>query len=164
MKAAIVYFSLEGNTKFVAEKISKQTGAEELRLIPKKDYPTGKISKFFWGGKSVTFGEKPKLESYDFKEDEYDVVIIGTPVWASSFTPPIKTFLAEHNLAGKKVALFACQMGNDAEKCFDKLKKEIGDCEILATLALTDPGKNRTNENQLQIDTFCYNILNKINQ
>lgn len=164
MKAIIIYFSLEGNTKFVAEKINKQTDARILRLNPLKDYPTGKVSKFFWGGKSVVFGDKPKLESYHFDKEDYDVIIIGTPIWAGSYTPPIKTFLSENDLSGKKIALFVCQQGNDASKCFDKFKKELPDCEIVDTLALIDPGKNKTNENQLQIDTFCYNILNSIKE
>lgn len=162
MKAIIVYFSLEGNVKFVAEKISKQLNADLLRLNPQKDYPTGKVSKFFWGGKSVMFGEKPKLESYQFNKEDYDVIVIGTPVWASSYTPPIKTFLSENDLSGKSVAFFACQAGNDASKCFDKLKNELKDCQVAATLALVDPAKNKTNENQLQIDTFCYNVLNHV--
>lgn len=162
MKSIIVYFSLEGNVKFVAERITKQINADMLCLTPEKGYPTGKVSKFLWGGKSVMFGEKPKLEPYKFNKDDYDVIIIGTPVWASSYTPPIKTFLSDNDLSGKSVALFACQSGNDASKCFEKLKNELPDCKVAATLALTDPAKNKTNENQLQIDTFCYEILNHI--
>lgn len=164
MKAIIVYFSLEGNTKFVAEKISKQIDADMLRLTPVKDFPTGKVSKFFWGGKSVVFGEKPKLTPYEFNKSDYDMIVIGTPVWAGSFTPPIKTFLAENNLTDQKIAFFACQAGNDAKKCFAKLEKEISSCEVVDTLALVEPRKNPSNENQLQIDTFCYNLLNKINK
>jgi flavodoxin len=160
MKAIIVYFSLEGNVKYVADKVGKQLNADTLRLIPKKGYPTGKVSKFFWGGKSVMFGDKPELESYTFNKDDYDMIVIGTPVWASSYTPPIKTFLAENDLSGKNVAFFACQAGNDASKCFEKLTKELADCKIADTLDLVDPGKKKTNEDQLQIDTFCYNILN----
>ncbi|MBA4687461.1 MAG: NAD(P)H-dependent oxidoreductase [Candidatus Galacturonibacter soehngenii] len=162
MKAIIVYFSLEGNVKFVAEKIKKQLNADMLCLTPKKEYPTGKVSKFFWGGKSVMFNEKPKLESYQFNKEDYDVIVIGTPVWASSYTPPIKTFLSENDLSGKSVAFFACQSGNDASKCFEKLKNELKNCQVAATLALVNPAKKKTNEDQLQIDTFCYNILNHI--
>ena len=30
-------------------------------------------------------GEKPQLQPYDFKAEQYDQIIIGTPVWASNF-------------------------------------------------------------------------------
>ena len=38
MKTLIVYFSLEGNTEYVADMMSKEIGADLLRLIPKKAY------------------------------------------------------------------------------------------------------------------------------
>lgn len=36
MKVAVVYFSLEGNTKYVAEKIAKVLDADMIQLIPVK--------------------------------------------------------------------------------------------------------------------------------
>ena len=39
MKTLIVYYSLEGNTEFAAEKIAKTCGFETLRLVPVKKYP-----------------------------------------------------------------------------------------------------------------------------
>jgi flavodoxin len=158
MRAIVVYFSLEGNSKYVADKIAEYIGADVLRLEPLKDYPQGNVSKFFWGGKSVVFGEKPKLVSYDFSATEYDAIIIGTPVWAGSFAPPIKTFLKDNDLLKKKIALFACHSGGGAEKCFDKLKKEMPDCEVFATLNLVNPGKNQQEENVQEIEMFCNRI------
>jgi len=38
--------------------------------------------------------------------DDYDLVIIGTPIWAWKPTPAIRTYISQNNLAGKKVALF----------------------------------------------------------
>ena len=47
MNVAVVYFSLEGNTKYVAEKIARTLGADIITLIPAKEYPTGQVSKYF---------------------------------------------------------------------------------------------------------------------
>jgi flavodoxin len=157
-KAIVVYFSLEGNSKYVADIIVKYLEADTLRLITEKDYPKGNVSKYFWGGKSVVFGEKPKLVSYSFNADEYNLIIIGTPVWAGSFAPPIKTFLGENDLKNKKIALYACNSGGDADKCFNKLKKEIPDCEVIATLALADPKVKQLEENSKMIKEFCNRI------
>ena len=57
MKTIIVYYSLEGNTDYAAGKIANAIGADTLRINPKKAYPTGGFSKFFWGGKSALMGE-----------------------------------------------------------------------------------------------------------
>ena len=40
MKTAIVYYSMSGNTKAVAEKISDKLGAETIEIRPVKEYPS----------------------------------------------------------------------------------------------------------------------------
>lgn len=155
MRVAVVYFSLEGNTKYVAEKIAKELNADMIQLIPVKEYPTGKVSKFFWGGKSTTFKETPKLESYQFDPDNYELVILGTPIWAGTFVPPLRTFLKKTKLTGKKVAMFANCSGGSAEKCFMQLENELSDCTVLSTLRLIDPIKNANSENNEIIVGFC---------
>ena len=92
MKTAVVYYSLQGNIRYVAEKVSAKLGADLIELIPVKAYPDKGMKKFIWGGSAVTFKKKPELEPYSFNADDYDLVILGTPVWASGFTPPLRTF------------------------------------------------------------------------
>ncbi len=158
MKAIIVYYSLEGNTEYVADTIAENLRVPTLRLVPVKDYPTGNSSKYIWGGKSVVFGEKPKLIPYQFDAKDYDTIIIGTPIWASSFTPPIKTFLKENDLSSKKIALYACSAGGDSEKCFNKFKLELPNNDIIATLTLIDPKTKASDVNAQQIKIFCDKI------
>ena len=57
MKTLIVYYSLEGNTQYAAERIAGRIGADVLRLVPKKAYHDKGFAKFFWGGKSAVMGE-----------------------------------------------------------------------------------------------------------
>ena len=139
MKTIIVYYSLEGNTEYAAEKIAGAIGADLLRIYPQKAYPTGKVKKFLWGGKSAVMAETPALEEYSFDADAYDRVIFGSPVWASNIAPPLRTFIKENDLAGKRVCAFACQSGNGAEKAFRKLGECIGIEAFEATLILIDP-------------------------
>jgi flavodoxin len=155
MKSTVIYYSLDGNTKHVAEKIAKELSADIIPLIPTKEYPTGKVSKYFWGGKSVVFKEKPKLESYPFDGKNYDLILLGTPIWAGTFVPPFRTFFQENKLAGKKVGLFACCSGGSADKCFSQMKQEIPDSTVLTTLRLIDPFDNRKQENNEEIIKFC---------
>lgn len=155
MKTAVIYYSLEGNTKHAAEKIAARLDADIIQLIPVKEYPTGKVSKYFWGGKSATFGEAPKLEPYRFDQNQYDLVILGTPIWAGTFAPPLRTFTRENKLTDKKVALFACCSGGATEKCFEQLKKDIGGSTVVSTLRLIDPLKGNKAEVDGKIVDFC---------
>lgn len=154
MKAIIVYYSLDGNVDDTAENIAEILAADTLRLEPQKEYPTGKVSKFFWGGKSVMFGEKPKLKPYSVNLEEYDTIILGTPVWAGSFVPPLRTFIQESKLDGKKIALFACSSSGNANGCFQKLKKECGIDHAAAELSLVDPLKKQKEEDKRKIQDF----------
>src|ERR1035437_4071434 len=107
MKSAVVYFSLEGSTDSAAHLIAEKTGADLIRLIPEKELSTGNFKKYFWGGKSAVFNEKPKLANGPIDLTEYEKIIIGTPVWAGTFTPPLRTFLTAYPIKNKKVFLFA---------------------------------------------------------
>ena len=105
-------------------------------------------------------GEKPKLQPYEFNAEQYDRIIIGTPVWASSFAPPIRTFLHENkSISEKKIAVFACFSGGGADKAIGKMKKYIGIDQFEAELILIDPRENRKPENDMEIEAFCSALM-----
>ena len=160
MKTLVVYYSLEGNTEYVAEKIKESIGADLLKLVPKKAYHDKGFAKFFWGGKSAVMAEKPELEPYDVNLAEYDRIIFGFPVWASNFTPPIRTFVEDNKdeLKGKKFASFVCQSGGGAEKALAKLAKTIGIDAFERTVILIDPKAKKNEGTDAQIDSFCESL------
>lgn len=155
MKTLIVYYSLEGNTEYAAKEIAAALHADTLCLVPVKAYPTGKVSKFFWGGKSAVMSEAPALEPYAADPADYERIIFGSPVWASNFAPPLRSFIRENDLKGKRFAAFACQGGNGAEKAFGKLKAELGISELDAELILIDPKAKPDRENAEKMQAFC---------
>ncbi|MCR5575699.1 MAG: flavodoxin [Oscillospiraceae bacterium] len=155
MKTVIVYYSLEGNTAFAAERIASLLDADTLRIEPVKAYPGSGLRKFFWGGKSAVMAETPALLPYDFHADEYDRVVFGFPVWAGNVTPPIRTFVRDNPLDGKRIAAFACQSGSGAEKAFGKLKAALGVASLEAELVLIDPKTRPAEENERRIEAFC---------
>lgn len=155
MKTLIVYYSLEGNTEYAANKIAEVCEFDALRLVPVKEYPASGFKKFFWGGKSAVMAETPELEPYTFDADSYDRIVFGFPVWAGNVTPPIRTFVKDNDLKGKRIAAFACQSGAGAEKAFAKLKEAIGINQLEAELVLIDPKVRQNAENDRKINDFC---------
>ena len=154
----IVYYSLEGNTDFVAKEIAKIMGYRTLRLEPVKKYPEKGALKFLVGGKGACLAETPRLKPYVFNVNEYARIIFGFPIWAGNITPPIRTFIKENDLRGKKIAAFACQGGAGAEKAFGKLKKALGIGELEAELILNDPKARPAAVNEQKIRDFCDSI------
>lgn len=156
MKTAVVYYSMSGNTQQTAEAVAKKLGAELIRIEPIKEYPSEGARKFIWGGIKAVMGEKPKLQPYDFN-DEYDRVIIGTPVWASNIAPPIRSFIHQNRetLQDKKVAAFVCYAGGGAEKALLRLRQFLGIDSLEAELILIDPKDKPSEQNDKKIKAFC---------
>ena len=159
MKSIIIYYSLEGNTDFIALKIAQMTGADVVRLVPQKEYPKGNFKKFFWGGKSVLFNEKPKLTNKEINLSLYDTMIIGTPVWSGTFAPPIMTFFTDYRFQDKKVFLFACHSGGGAQKCFEKIKKRVNGNTVIDTVDFVDPFKTVNGDTDEKIECFCSTVM-----
>ena len=155
MKTLIVYYTLEGNTHYAAKKIASLLDADMLRIKPVKTYPRKGFRKFLWGGKSAVMAEKPELEPYTFDASAYDRIVFGFPVWAGNVTPPLRTFIKENDLSGKRFAAFACQSGAGAEKAFEKLKTALGIRELDAELVLIDPKTKPDPINEKKISGFC---------
>ena len=160
MKTIIVYYSLEGNTEYAANQIAEVIGADLLRIMPKKAYPTNGLRKFLWGGKSAVMGETPELLPYHFDASAYDRIIIGFPVWAGNFAPPIRTYLLNNNLHDKHIAAFACQSGAGAEKALSRLRVCLGIESFEAELVLIDPKDKPNEDNTQKILDFCTKLSN----
>ncbi|WKY48130.1 flavodoxin [Eubacteriaceae bacterium ES3] len=143
MKTLIVYFSHEGNMDLVARNIAANQAAELYRLIPSKEYPTGKVSKYVWGGKSATFAEKPRLTNEAIDLKPYEVIIIGTPVWASTVAPPLNTFFSDYQFSDKKIILLATHRGGSPKKCLAKMEENLSDNEIIGSFEFTEPKDNQ---------------------
>ncbi len=118
MKTLIVYYSLEGNTRWAAEKIAARIGADTLRLVPKAAYPDKGFKKFLFGGKSAVMKESPELEPYEVDITQYAQVVLATPVWAGTMAPPLRTFIQREDLSGKRLALVASSMGGQSRQDF----------------------------------------------
>ena len=52
-KVLVVYYSFEGHTKKIAEKISQNLNADILEVKPKNEKKSSGFSKFLWGGSQV---------------------------------------------------------------------------------------------------------------
>lgn len=148
MKKLVVCYSLEGNTKFIAEIIAGALGADILELRPKKEISANGFMKYFWGGKQVFMKEKPELQPFSKNPAEYDEIIIGTPVWSFTFSAPINAFFSQAKLSGKKIALF-CTHSGGMKKTLADMKKElegnefVGECDFVDVLKYKDENEKK---------------------
>ncbi len=166
MKKLVIFYSLEGNTAFVAEAIAEAIDAEILELKPKKDLNPKSFLRFFWGGMQVIFKIKPALNEFDKNIENYDILLIGTPVWASNFTPSLLTLFSKVNIKNKIIILFCCY-GDNPGKTFKSLKKQLTGNTFLGEIGFKNPIKlNETKKKEIlkEISDWAKQIVSEINE
>lgn len=160
MKTLVIYYSLEGNTKRIAELIHQKYEGDLLELIPEKENPKEGFGKYFWGGKSVIFKESPQLISTTPDPKDYDLIFIGSPLWAGSYAPSVHTLLNTVSFEGKKVALFICHSGGGTTSTFNNFKKQLPSANILGFHGFKDPLTQDPKAIEQELTTW----LNTINE
>lgn len=109
MKTLVVYYSRTGNTRLIGNEIAAALGAdvEELEDGKKRAGPIG----FLLSGMEAKRKTLVQLEALKHNPSEYDLVVVGSPVWANDMCSPVRTFLARDHTALNKVAWF-CTSGS----------------------------------------------------
>ncbi len=109
MKTAVVYYSLDGNTREAANIIAQKLGADvfELEEVKKR---SGKPLSFMAAAFGALVGKKSRLkENPAGMMQSYDTIYIGSPIWASRTVPAVNTFLNALEAQGKEIVFFTLQ-------------------------------------------------------
>ena len=160
-KILIVYYSLTGNTQFIAEALRDTIEADILELKPIKELKAGSGTRFMWGGYQSTMKKTPKLMDFDINPLEYDLIILGTPVWAWSISPPMRSFLSKFDLTGKNVALWMCHAG-DGVKAMERFKEVLKDANIVENISFQEPLKKDSDENKEKAKDWIKGVAKEV--
>lgn len=142
MKSLVVFYSLGGSTKAIAEAVAQAISADVLELKTKEQIRGNAFTKHLWGGRQVVRREKPELFPFNTNPLDYDFLVIGTPVWAFTFTPAMRSFFNLVKLQNKKIALYCCSDGMPG-KTIDNMKAELGGNEFVGGLRLAKTAQNK---------------------
>lgn len=111
MKTIIIYYGYGSHTRMIAERIKKALECDILEIKPKVQYSSDYQTVVDQTTDNRETKETPEIEDININLDDYDKVILGTPVWWYTITPPIRTFLKNYDLSGKIVIPFATNAG-----------------------------------------------------
>ena len=110
-KILVAYFSASGNTKVVAEVAAKTLGADLYELNPAQPYTEADMN--YRDKSSRVFREHEDANRHTALADptpekfaDYDVVLIGAPMWWHEAAWPINDFLTKNDFTGKTVVPF----------------------------------------------------------
>lgn len=158
-KTAVIYYSLDGHTHLVARKIAECLHCPAIRLRLQQEFPAKPVFlKYFWAGKSSVFRDKPSLLDPGVDEQSYDTLIIATPVWAGNLSSPVRSFLANHPIAGKRVFLVATNSGGSFDRCFSTMRKLLSMTTIIRQIGFVKISEDSYPSHQQEIEELCKEI------
>jgi flavodoxin len=138
MKTAIVYYSFEGNCAKTAELLREALKADVYEIKTADAKKRTGFAKYAWGGAQVVMHKKPELRPYNIDVNAYDLIILGTPVWAGSPAPAMAAFADRTKIAGKKIALFCCHAGGRG-RAMEKFKALFPGNDLAGEIDFVNP-------------------------
>jgi flavodoxin len=158
-KVLVVYYSLTGNTKSIAQIIQKKTGADLFEIETVKTYPADRPATIEEVNRELTTRELPALKMNPPDVSSYDLILVGSPVWWYTVSTPVRSFLKQADFAGKKVAAFCSHEGGVGTFML-YFKENAKNAVVLEGLDLYKPRQAREG----QVDKALDSWLNKLRE
>ncbi len=124
-KAVVVYFSVTGNTKTVADYIARAAGADICEIVPRQYYLEPDLDYRTPGCRSsVEYKDpssRPEIRNELTKLGEYRVIYLGFPIWYGTAPKILFTFLESVDLKDKTVIPFCTSGSSSIDKALEDL-------------------------------------------
>ena len=132
MKPALtVFYSRTGHTASVAEAIRDSMTTDKEQLQERR------ASTYMSAGLGALLGRASDLEDTVNSPGDYELVILGTPVWSMSLSSLMRAYIAAHASEFCDVAFFCTEGGSGGQRAFGQMKRLCGKSP-LATLEITE--------------------------
>lgn len=149
-KVLVVYYSLTGHTKDIAEQIAAKTGADLFEIKTKEVYSSPSV--YMISKKELTSKQYPEINAENMPNiSEYDTIFVGGPVWWYTMAPAVYSYLQMTDFNSKRVVPFSTQGSN-----FGSFFKDF---EAMAKNAQIMPSENFNNVSE----EYAGQVANKIN-
>ena len=134
MKTLIAYFSVGGTTARVGKDAAEALGADLFEITPEVPYtaadirftnPLARCNREKFGNKDVPVAGR--IAGFD----DYELVLIGFPIWYGCAPNVVNSFCKGYNWYGKRVAAFATSGGSGIGKTADKLRPFVSGGQLL---------------------------------
>jgi flavodoxin len=131
MKILVVFYSRSGNTRRVAEEIRNNLNCDIEEVIDTQDR-SGAVG--YMRSAIHAMRKTPAIiEEIKNNPANYDLLIIGTPVWNMKMSTPIRTYITQNHAT--KTAFFATASGPSFAGAFNEMA-ELNGTSPLAEMGL----------------------------
>jgi len=123
-RTLLVYYSRTGTTRAVAKLISATLGCDTEEIVDTKNRMG--IVGYLRAGFDAFFRRPTLLKPTRYKPADYDLIIVGTPIWNASLSAPVRTYLTAHKGQLRKVAFFCTYGGSGSRRVFRQMAETCG--------------------------------------
>mgnify|MGYP003571575040 CR=1 FL=1 len=122
----VAYFSAEGTTRKLAEKLAEEVKGDLVEIEPEVKYTKSDLN--WMNPKSRSSVEmrnkssRPAIVKKELDLSKYDTIYIGFPIWWYIAPTIINSFLELYDFEGKKIVLFATSGGSGFGKAVQYLQ------------------------------------------
>ena len=138
MKSLVVFYSLTGKTKLVAQAIAEALKATLLEI---KETKPRKLGPFIYltGGLAALMNRRSEINPVDVDLEQHERIFIGSPIWASRPTPAVNSFIYQTNFEGRDIIPFFTMGGDDSENALANMtaKIERSQGKVVGSFAIT---------------------------
>lgn len=120
----VVYFSRSGTTRDVAHRLGALLGAD-LEEIEDPTPRSGWLG-FLRCGYEAQRRQLPTIAPANREPGDYDIVVVGTPVWVASVSSPVRAYLRKHRGALRSAAFFCTCGGSGGRRALEQMEEECG--------------------------------------
>ena len=126
MKSLVVYYSVTGKTRLVAQAIGNELNATVMEISETKPRKRGP-SLYAIGGFEAKMNKRSKIEPIEADLAQYERVFVGSPVWNSRPVPAINAYLDKcSSLRGKEAICFVTYgSGAGKQRTLKAMKKRL---------------------------------------
>ena len=135
-KVLVAYFSRSGNTQTVAENIIKSL-TENMKITPdvfkievSDSYPDDYNQTTARAKKEQEDNARPALLTHVQDMSQYDIILLGYPIWWGTLPMSLFTFLEEYDFSGKRVITFNTHEGSGRGRSIDDIKTLIPNANV----------------------------------
>ncbi|MBQ3737657.1 MAG: flavodoxin [Bacteroidales bacterium] len=125
-----------GNTKIVADYISKIKGADQFEIVTHKYDGMAYMPLIELAKEEANKGELPPYEGTAPDLSQYDTVFIGGPVWWGTYPQVMFTLFKDINLDGKTVIPFTTHEGSGLASCASDVRKAFPKAKVTGEFSI----------------------------
>ena len=137
-KRLVLYFSVYGTAKRVAEEIAFQTGADLLAIEPAVPYDKDRSHY-------IDLARRAKLEhdmqlrpiiQNTLSIAPYDAIFLGYPIWCDTVPMILLTLLEQADFSGKTVIPFNTHLGARDSGTWQLIREKLPQSQVLDGLVM----------------------------